>query len=99
MATPFVAPLYEPQSTLHDLAGADAQSKEGDPHLRSIATITGCHIHASDGEIGHVEDCLVGERSIGRAGLCTSMSTVRRSKTVRPMTRPSRSTERMKKSS
>jgi hypothetical protein len=52
MATPLVAPLYEPQSTLHDLAGADAQPNEGDPHLRSIATITGCHIHASDGEIG-----------------------------------------------
>jgi len=30
MATPFVAPLYEPQSTLHDLAGADAQPNEGD---------------------------------------------------------------------
>ena len=59
IATPFVAPLYEPQSTLHDLAGADAQPNEGDPRLRSIATITGCHIHASDGEIGHVEDFLV----------------------------------------
>jgi len=59
MATPFVASLYEPQSTLHDLAGADVQSNEGDPHLRSIATITGYHVHASDGEIGHVEDFLV----------------------------------------
>ena len=113
MATPFVAPLYEPQSTLHDLAGADAQPNKGDPHLRSIATIIGCHIHASDGEIGHVEDFLVddagwniryikvdtrnwwpGERVLisphsvreidWSAGWCTSMSTVRRSKTAPP---------------
>jgi hypothetical protein len=30
-----------------------------DPHLRSIDAVTGYHIHASDGEIGHVEDFLV----------------------------------------
>ena len=59
MATPFVAPLYGPGSTPPDLARADAQPNEGDPHLRSIAAIIGCHIHASDGEIGHVEDFLV----------------------------------------
>jgi hypothetical protein len=59
MATRFVAPLYEPGSTSPDLARADAQPNEGDPHLRSIATIIGCHIHASDGEIGHVEEFLV----------------------------------------
>ena len=59
MATPFVTPLYEPQSIPHDLADTDAQTNESDPHLRSIAAITGCHIHASDGEIGHVEDFLV----------------------------------------
>jgi hypothetical protein len=59
MATPFVAPLYEQESTPPDLARADAQPDEGDPHLRSIATVTGYHIHASDGEIGHVEDFLV----------------------------------------
>jgi hypothetical protein len=30
-----------------------------DPHLRSVEAVTGYHIHASDGEIGHVEDFLV----------------------------------------
>jgi hypothetical protein len=30
-----------------------------DPHLRSAEAITGYHIHARDGEIGHVEDFLV----------------------------------------
>jgi hypothetical protein len=59
MAAPFVAPLYEPGSNTHDPARADAQPNEDDPHLRSITTVTGYHIHATDGEIGHVEDFFV----------------------------------------
>lgn len=55
-ATPFVAPLYEQQSTSSDLAGADAQSNEDDQHVRSIATVTGYHVHAIDGEIGREGD-------------------------------------------
>jgi hypothetical protein len=39
--------------------GADIQEKDGDPHLRSTEAVTGYHIHASDGEIGHVDDFLV----------------------------------------
>jgi hypothetical protein len=42
-----------------NLAGAGIGS--GDPHLRSVKAITGYHIHASDGEIGHVEDFLVAD--------------------------------------
>ena len=38
---------------------ADARRSDDDPHLRSIEAVTGYHIHASDGEIGHVEDFLV----------------------------------------
>jgi sporulation protein YlmC with PRC-barrel domain len=38
---------------------ADTRRSDGDPHLRSIQAVTGYHIHASDGEIGHVEDFLV----------------------------------------
>jgi hypothetical protein len=38
---------------------AAAQRSDDDPHLRSIEAVTGYHIHASDGEIGHVEDFLV----------------------------------------
>jgi len=33
----------------------------GDPHLRSTGELSGYHIHASDGEIGHVEDFLLEE--------------------------------------
>jgi hypothetical protein len=59
MATPFVAPFYLLRSKPRDPGSAGAQPNEEDPHLRSIAAITGYHIHATDGEIGHVEDFLV----------------------------------------
>lgn len=38
---------------------ANTQRDDDDPHLRSIARVTGYHIHALDGEIGHVEDFYV----------------------------------------
>jgi hypothetical protein len=38
---------------------ADTVRSDDDPHLRSIEAVTGYHIHASDGEIGHVEDFLM----------------------------------------
>jgi hypothetical protein len=38
---------------------AAAQRDSGDVHLRSVEAVSGYHIHASDGEIGHVEDFLV----------------------------------------
>jgi sporulation protein YlmC with PRC-barrel domain len=38
---------------------ADAETSDDNPHLRSINAVTGYHIRATDGEIGHVEDFLV----------------------------------------
>jgi PRC-barrel domain len=35
------------------------QQSDGDPDLRSIEVVTGYHIHAADGEIGHLEDFIV----------------------------------------
>jgi hypothetical protein len=32
---------------------------EGDPHLRSIKAVTGAHIHAQDGDIGHLQNFLI----------------------------------------
>jgi len=32
---------------------------EGDPHLRSVKEVTGYHLQAVDGEIGHVEDFII----------------------------------------
>jgi len=61
LVAPLVAPFYlsEPRSGLRGHVDADAPPDEGDPHLRSIAAVTGYHIHAVDGEIGHVDDFLV----------------------------------------
>lgn len=48
-----------PESGRREEKIAAAQRSDDDPHLRSIEAVTGYHIHASDGEIGHVEDFLV----------------------------------------
>ncbi len=57
VATPLVASLWA--SPPHGDSDDGAQPGGDDPHLRSIAAVTGYHIHATDGEIGHVEDFLV----------------------------------------
>ncbi|HLY54652.1 MAG TPA: PRC-barrel domain-containing protein [Stellaceae bacterium] len=57
IATPFVPPSV--LSAANPLDDADSQPGEGDPHLRSIAAVTGYHVHATDGDIGHLEDFLV----------------------------------------
>ncbi len=59
MAIPFVGPLHLSEVEPRDPDSVDAQPNEGDPHLRSIAAVTGYHIHATDGEIGHIENFLV----------------------------------------
>ena len=38
---------------------ARQQHDQDEPHLRSAATIIGYHIHASDGEIGHLSDLVL----------------------------------------
>jgi sporulation protein YlmC with PRC-barrel domain len=39
------------------------KNRHDDPHLRSTHEVTGYHIHASDGEIGHVEDFVVDDEN------------------------------------
>lgn len=41
----------------------DQNKKYGDPHLRSTNAITGYHIHAKDGDIGHVVDFIIDDKS------------------------------------
>jgi hypothetical protein len=36
---------------------------DGDPHLRSCGVVKGYHVHASDGDIGHVQGFIVDERT------------------------------------
>jgi hypothetical protein len=40
---------------------AETRRRNEDPHLRSIKAVTGYHIEATDGEIGHVEDFLLSD--------------------------------------
>ncbi len=40
-----------------------ARHEEVDPHLRSCNAVVGYHIHAVDGEIGHVADMLIDEQT------------------------------------
>jgi len=52
-----VSPVPEARLLAADIAAA--QLNNDNPHLRSIEAVTGYHVHASDGEIGHVEDFLI----------------------------------------
>lgn len=40
-----------------------ARHRNDDPHLRSCKSVTGYHIKAQDGEIGHVQEWIVDEQS------------------------------------
>ena len=39
------------------------EEKQWDPHLQSTDAVSGYHVHASDGEIGHVEDFIIDDES------------------------------------
>ncbi len=41
----------------------DTAVEEGDPHLRSSRAVTGYHIEARDGDVGHVEDFLIDDET------------------------------------
>ena len=44
--------------------GAEEKREEqGDPHLHSVREVTGYHIYATDGDIGHVDDLVVEDDS------------------------------------
>jgi hypothetical protein len=54
-----MAAAPSPESMQREEKVADVQRSDDDPHLRSTEAVKGYHIHASDGEIGHIEDFLV----------------------------------------
>jgi len=48
------------------IAGVEAERekhRDDDPHLRSCKAVVGYHIHASDGEVGHVDGFLIDDES------------------------------------
>ena len=59
IASPLSAPVYFGANAVRAAERGDVDRNDGDPHLRSIAEVTGYHVHATDGEIGHVQDFLV----------------------------------------
>jgi hypothetical protein len=56
-AYPFI--VHEPEKWME----ADRIEKTWDPYLRSTADVTGHHIQAADGEIGHVEDFVIDDET------------------------------------
>jgi uncharacterized protein YrrD len=45
------------------VSSSPANPSKEDSHLQSFNAVMGYHIHATDGEIGHVDDMLIDERS------------------------------------
>ena len=65
IASPMSGGAYFGASAVREAARGDVGQDDGDPHLRSIAEVTGYHVHATDGSIGHVENFLVDNESWG----------------------------------
>jgi hypothetical protein len=59
IAQPLVPRPFFGDGTLMESAEVGMHPEEGDPHLRSMASIAGYHMHATDGVIGHVETLLI----------------------------------------
>ncbi len=57
--SPLGLPPYLAPVTSHAPEAVEQTTEDGDPHLRSCAEVKGYHIHATDGDIGHVETFLV----------------------------------------
>ena len=60
IASPFMAPPYFGLGLSAGEAHGEGASLPGsDPHVRSVEEVTGYHIHAVDGELGHVENFMI----------------------------------------
>jgi hypothetical protein len=54
---------FEPKTGRERPAVRPTRKKRGDPDLRSTHDVSGHHVEASDGEIGHVEDFLIDDET------------------------------------
>ncbi len=59
MASDLEPVMYFDQDTLRGAAADGFRLDDGDPHLRSLSELRGYHVHATDGDIGHVQDMLL----------------------------------------
>jgi sporulation protein YlmC with PRC-barrel domain len=53
------APLFGERVMNDVYSTEEVQNETGDLHLRSTSQVTGYHIHATDGEAGHVSDFII----------------------------------------
>lgn len=60
---PYFGITNPPVPTSQNMPVPTIQLEEGDPHLRSTKDITGYHIEAQDGAIGHLEDILIDDET------------------------------------
>lgn len=56
---PVSPPIPHGDSVLAEALRAPAEVDPGDPHLFSLTSINGYHLHAKDGVIGHIENVLI----------------------------------------
>ena len=47
------------EKSMHKAPRDGSQRDNGDPHLRSVSAVVGNHVHATDGDFGHIEDFYV----------------------------------------
>ncbi len=59
IASPLSSPPIYGQTRMGSAEGDVLHRDERDPHLRSITAVTGYHVHAKDGLIGHVENFMI----------------------------------------
>ena len=65
IASPYLATLFRPGPERRRGARRGREFAGSDPHVRSVEEVTGYHIHAVDGEIGHVENFMVDDADWG----------------------------------
>ena len=58
VAAPLLEPLIFSDAAARQAADTESRRGEGNPHLRSVASTNGYHVHATDGDLGHVENFL-----------------------------------------
>ena len=59
ISAPLSAPIFFGASAVREAEHGQIDLDAGDPHLRSMAEVTGYHVRAIDGTIGHIGDILV----------------------------------------
>jgi hypothetical protein len=58
IVTPGSEPPIVAEAAARQVADTESHPGDGDPHLRSVTSVNGYQVHATDGELGHVENFL-----------------------------------------